>query len=190
LDAATIRAYICAAEIAMYELAIFHPPTLATPFDSALDHKRIGYLTNCLKACQDYTECYLSSDLIHVTTACGLLFSYCLKTLHKLSTLQDFMWDTTITKQTVDVVGLLERCADSADESNARLKEQIGEDSVFLKVARTLREMAPNWRATVAHEPSSNFGATAVETWPPADHMDLSLLDFSGDFWLNAPFDS
>lgn len=122
-------------------------------------------------------------------TASGLLFSYCLKTLHKLSTLQDFIWDTTVAKQMVDVVGLLESCAVSAEESNARLKEQTGEDSVFLKAARTLREMAPNWRVAVAHEPSSNVGATAVETWPAVDHMDLSLLDFSGDFWLNAPFD-
>ncbi|KAH5067517.1 hypothetical protein HBI25_198180 [Parastagonospora nodorum] len=185
----TINAYLCAAAIAIHELAIFHPPTVATPFNSALDHKRIGYLTNCLQACQDYTESYLNSDMIYVTTASGLLFSYCLKTLHKLSTLQDFMWDTTIAKQTVDVVGLLERCAGSAEESNARLKEQTGEDSVYLKAARTLREMAPNWRVAVAHEPSSNGDATAVETWPAVDHMDLSLLDFSGDFWLNAPFD-
>jgi hypothetical protein len=124
-----------------------------------------------------------------MTTASGLLFSYCLKTLHKLSTLQDFMWDAAVAKQSVDVVSLLERCADGAEEGNARLKEQTGEDSVFLNAARTLREMAPSWRVAMAHEPSVGGVTAAMYSWPAVEPMDLSLLDFSGDFWLNAPFD-
>ena len=49
--------------------------------------------------------------------------------------------------------------------------------------------MAPNWRVAVAHEPPNSGDATAAGTCPAVDYMDLSLLDFSGDFWLDAPFD-
>jgi hypothetical protein len=100
-------------------------------------------------------------------------------------TLQDPVWDTTLARETVDVVALLERCADAADKSNAQLKKETGEESVFFNAAKTLREMAPNWRTTIAQESHD----TVAEHWNAADPIDLSLMDFSGDFWLNAPFD-
>lgn len=184
----TIVTYLSSADITIHELAILHSPTYPSSFAPVLDHKRTDYLTACLQACQNWTEYYLSSDLIITTTAASLLFSYCLKTIHKLTILRDSVWNASLAGHSVDVVWLLERCADAAEKSNAKLKKQTGQDSVFSHAARVLRDMVPNRRTIVAQE-SQVSSEASVESWAPVEPTDLSLLEFSGDFWLNSPFD-
>ncbi|KAF2621479.1 hypothetical protein BU25DRAFT_435520 [Macroventuria anomochaeta] len=152
-----------------------------------LDHKRTEHLMACLQTCHACTEVYLSSDLINSTTPSGLLFSYCLNTLHKLSTLQDPMWDTALVRQTVDVVSLLERCADAVEKSNTQVREKTGEDSAFLVAAKTLRELAHDWRTNSSQENQVASGSE-LESWGAVEPIDLSLMEFSSDFWLNVPF--
>jgi hypothetical protein len=152
-----------------------------------LDYKRTEYLMACVQSCRLYAEYYLNSDLINITMASGLVFSYSIKLLHKLSTLQDPLWDTAIVREIVDVVTLFERCAAAAENCNAQLKEEMGEDSVFLVAAKRLRELAPSWQITVAHEPQVS-GDPALEGWNGVEGVDLAPLDFSDDFWLNVPF--
>jgi hypothetical protein len=183
----TVVAYLCAAEVAIYELAALHPPNPSSQFNALLDHKRIGYLMACVQSCKFFTEYYLSSDLIHITMSKGLIFSYCLKLLHKLSTLQDPNWDTAVVRETVDLVELLQHCAAVADRCNELLKAETGEDSVFLVAAKTLRDTAPSWKVTLVQEPQLDGDAT-LEGWASAEAMDLPPIDFSDDFWLNAPF--
>jgi hypothetical protein len=183
----TILAYLYAAEVAIYELAVLHPPTPSLHFNALFDHRRIEYLMACVQSCKLCVEHYLGSDLIHMTMASGLIFSYCLKLLHKLSTFQDPNWDTAIVRRTVDLVELMHNCAAVADQCNARLKEETGEDSVFLIAAKTLRDTAPSWRLTSAQEPQLN-GDAALEGWAGVEAMDLPPIDFSDDFWLNAAY--
>jgi hypothetical protein len=117
------------------------------------------------------------------------VFSYCAKMLHKLSTLQDPHWDTALVPETVDVVGLIERCADAAERSNAILKAETGEDSVFIMAAKTLREMAPTWRVSTTYEQTQLSGNEAVmDGWNGAEVMDLPMVDLSDDFWLSGLF--
>jgi hypothetical protein len=151
-----------------------------------LDYKRTEYLMACVQSCITYTEYYLCSDLVNITMASGLVFSYSIKLLHKLSTLQDPHWDTAIVREMVSVVTLFERCATNAEAHNAELKEETGEDSVFLVAAKTLRDMAPTWRITLPHETQMS-GDTVVEGWNGVEAMDLPPLDFSDDFWMNVP---
>jgi hypothetical protein len=173
--------------VAIYELAISHPLTPFSHTSTLLNQKRTTYLIACLETCRACTEHYLNSDLICITIASGLIFSYCVRTLHRLSTLQDPNWDTAIVRETVDVVGLLERCAVLADRSNEKLKKETGEDSIFIHAARTLRETAPSWRVSTTQDLQTG-GDSVTEGWSGAEAMDLPLMDFSDDFWLNAPF--
>jgi hypothetical protein len=165
------------------------PPPISSLQSIHIDHKRMNYLLACLQTCKSCTESYLNSDLIYTTIGSGLIFSYCAKTLHKLSTLQDPQWDTALVPETVDVVGLLERCADAAERSNAVLKAESGEDSVFVMAAKTLREMAPTWRVFAAYEETHLSGSEAVmDGWNGAEAMDLPMVDLSDDFWLSGLF--
>jgi hypothetical protein len=143
----------------------------------------------CLQTCKNCTESYLNSDLIYTTIGSGLIFSYCAKTLHKLSTLQDPHWHTGLVPETVDVVGLLERCADAAERSNEILKAETGEESVFVMAAKTLREMAPTWRVSDTYEQTQLSGSGAVISgWNGGEAMDLPMVDLSDDFWLSGLF--
>jgi hypothetical protein len=164
-------------------------PHISSFHSDNLDHKRMNYLLACLQTCKSCTESYLSSDLIYTTIGSGLVFSYCAKTLNKLSTLQDPHWDSALVLETVDVVGLLERCADAAERSNEILKAETGEDSVFVMAAKTLREMAPTWRVSATFEQPQTSGSEAVmDGWHGAEAMDLPMVDLSDDFWLSGLF--
>jgi hypothetical protein len=165
------------------------PPPISPLQSIHLDHKRIRYQLACLQTCKNCTESYLNCDLIYTTIGSGLVFSYCAKMLHKLSTLQDPHWDTALVPETVDVVGLIERCADAAERSNAILKAETGEDSVFIMAAKTLREMAPTWRVSTTYEQTQLSGNEAVmDGWNGAEVMDLPMVDLSDDFWLSGLF--
>jgi hypothetical protein len=183
----TVAAYIFAAEVSIYELAFLRPPC-PSPYNALLDHKRTEYMIACVEICKACTERYLVSDLIHMTMASGLTFSYCAKTLHRLSTLQDPNWDTAIVTNAVNVVELLERCADAADRSNDTLKAETGEDSVLAIAAKTLRDMAPSWRVPIAQESQMANGDAVMDGWTSTEGLDLQLMDFTDDFWLNGPF--
>jgi hypothetical protein len=177
----TVTAYFYAAEVAIYEIAILQPPT---NFNELFDHKRIDCLMSCVQICKLWAEYYLASDIVHMTMATGLTFSYCVKVLHKLSTLQDPNWDTGIVRGSVDLVDLFLQCAAVADACNERLKVETGEDSVFRFAAKTLRDTAPSWKVMGTQETQ----AVEVNGWAGVEAMDLPPIDFSDDFWLNAPF--
>ena len=140
----------------------------------------------CLQTCKNCTEHYFDSDFIKITTPTSLVFSYCTKVLHKLATLHDAGWDPTIVREMVDIVGLLERCAAAAERCDAELKAETGERSIFAMAAKALRESAPNW--CVHYQEPQMDGEEAMEGWSAGEGIDLPLMDFSDDFWLNAPF--
>jgi hypothetical protein len=184
----TVASFLYGAEVAIYELALICPPAPSLTFNALLDHKRIEYLVTCVQVCKLAAEYYLASDLVHVTMASGLIFSNGLKVLHKLSTLQYPNWDTSIVRGSVDLVELTQHCASVADACNERLKGETGYDSVFHVAAKTLRETAPSWRFVGAQEQQVN-GDAALENWAGVETMGFPPIDFSDDFWLNAPFD-
>lgn len=126
-----------------------------------------------------------------MTMGPGLIFSYSMKTLHKLSTMQDPQWNTAIVRDLVDAETLINNCAVKSDQSNALLKAECGQDTVFAYAAKMLRDMAPKWHimggrdAEIGRDPAP---ATATDNWNGMDAMDLPPIDFSDDFWLNVPF--
>lgn len=187
----TVTTYLHAAEVAICELAMF-PSISATPQPSAiLDYKRIDYMMQCVQCCKTCTEYYLQADLIHVTVASGLIYSYCIKTLHKLSTLQDPQWDSTLVSGIFDAANLFERCAVAADLCNVKLKEETGEDSVFRIAAKMLRDAAPTWRLSSAQEqPAQGNGDVGLVGWIGFEGMELPSVDFSDDFWMTAAFNT
>jgi hypothetical protein len=187
----TVTTYLHAAEVSIYELAMF-PSISATPQASPiLDYKRIDYMMQCVQSCKICTDYYLNVDLIHITVASGLIYSYCIKTLHKLSTLQDPQWDSTVVSEIFDAADLFERCAVAADLCNVKLKEETGEDSVFRIAAKMLRETAPTWRVSGAQEmPAQGGGDVGLGGWNSLEGMDLPSVDFSDDFWMTAAFNT
>jgi hypothetical protein len=88
-------------------------------------------------------------------------------------------------RETVDITGLMERCAASGDSVNARLKGETGEDSIYAFAAKTLRDTAPNWRV---YDREVDAGNAAGWSGNGRDAVDLGAMDFSDDFWLNGPF--
>jgi hypothetical protein len=141
----------------------------------------------CLQLCKQCTEQYLNLDFINITTPTSLVFTHCLRNLHKLATLPDAGWDPTIVRQTVNIVGLLDLCAAGAERVDVKLKEETGEDSVFAMAAKSVRDSAPpNWR--MPNPELQNGGDTVMEGWTGNEALDLPFVDFSDDFWVNAPF--
>jgi DUF971 family protein len=84
----------------------------------------------------------------------------------------------------LDLVEFFLQCAAVADACNQRLKDETGEDSVFRLAAKTLRDTAPSWKIVSAQETQD----VVVNGWAGVETMDLPPIDFSDDFWLNAPF--
>jgi hypothetical protein len=111
------------------------------------------------------------------------LLTPAVKVLHQLATLQDACWDPALVRETVDITGLMERCAASSDSVNVRLKEETGEDSIYALAAKTLRESAPNWRVYDREVDAGNAAG-----WNGGEAVDWAGMDFSDDFWLNGPF--
>lgn len=68
----TIAAYLLAAEVAIYELAILPPHATTSQYGTIFDHQRLEYLIACLQSCQTWTERYLTSDLLKMTTVSGV----------------------------------------------------------------------------------------------------------------------
>jgi hypothetical protein len=187
----TVTTYLHAAEVAIYELAMFQPSSPTSHVSAILDYKRIDYMMHCVQSCKICTDYYLKVDLIHITVASGLIYSYCIKTLHRLSTLHDPQWDPTVVSEIVDAAELFERCAVAADLCNVKLKEETGEDSVFRIAAKMLRDAAPTWRVSVAQEPPAQAsGEVSLEVWNGLEGMDLPSVDFSDDFFMTAAFNT
>lgn len=186
----TVTTYLHAAEVAIYELAMIHPIS-PTQTSATLDYKRIDYMMQCVHSCKVCTEYYLQADIIHITVASGLIYSYCIKALHKLSTLQDPQWDSTVVSEMFDAADLFERCAVAADLCNVRLKEETGEDSVFRIAAKMLRDVAPSWRVAGAQETQAQeSGDGNLWGWNGLEGMDLPSVEFSDDFWMTAAFNT
>lgn len=148
---------------------------------------------SCVQACKACSEYYLEGELIRMTMASGLIFSYCMKTLHKLSTIQDPQWNTAIVRDMVDAETLIQNCAKLAEQSNVKLRAECGEETVFSYAAKMLRDMAPKWHIMGGQDAelgrdAAAVTATAAESWSGMDAIDLPPIDFSDDFWLNAPF--
>lgn len=180
--------------MSIYELALLQPSASVTSSSSNLNHRRISYLMSCVQTCKACTEYYLEGELIRMTMASGLIFSYSMKTLHKLSTVQDPQWNTAIVRDMVDAETLIHNCATMAEQSNVELSADCGQDTVFKYAAKMLKDMAPKWHimggqdAELGRDPAATTAAVASENWNGMEAMDLPPIDFSDDFWLNAPF--
>jgi hypothetical protein len=178
------------AEVAIYELALLQPPP---PTDSpslyqqpVFDPKRIEYLTACLNTCKAARDHFLAGDIASITASSMLIFPYCIKVLYKLSTVINIPgWDLAIVKATVDIVQCLEQAADVAERANAKFKEETGDDSVFALAAETLRATAPSWRVPSSDANEVVGDLAAAVGWNCGISGDVSLLDFSDDFWLS-----
>ncbi|KAF1950308.1 hypothetical protein CC80DRAFT_578659, partial [Byssothecium circinans] len=181
----SIVAYIYTTQVEIYELALVQPTSQITLNSSILNYIRTDYLMKCFQACKSCTQYFIASDIITSTTPTKLTFSHGLRVLHKLATFQDASWDPSIVRQTVDIVGLLERCAAGLEQANARLKEETGEDSVLVIGVKMLRDSVPSW-SVQNQEPQT--GDSAMDEWTSTEGMDLPLMGFSDDLWLNAPF--
>ncbi|KAF2031503.1 hypothetical protein EK21DRAFT_62946 [Setomelanomma holmii] len=172
--------------VSINELAMLQPSSPSAAPSLILDFKRSDYLMACLEACRTCTDYFLLQGFLRVSGPIKLLFGYCIKVIFKLATFQDPIWNTAVVKESVDLLALLERCAVAAERANDTLKEETGEDSVFLIAAKTLRETAPQWRVPA---PAVGMGDGVVgDGWIGNDGMDVSMMDFSDEFWLNAPF--
>lgn len=118
-----------------------------------------------------------------------LIFPYCLKILHKLATFKGIPgWDPTIITRTIDIVQCLEQLAEMAERANEMYKEETGEESVFSAAAEILRATAPSWAIPGAPQGAAEGDAGAMMGWNDGAGSDLSMLDFSDDFWLSGPF--
>lgn len=184
---ASVVALKSTARISIYEFALLDHTAQASPTNIVFDHKRTNHLMAYLHSCKEFTEQYLNLDLINITTPTCFAFAYCIRNLSKLATLSNAGWDQTIVLQTVDIIGLLDLCAANADKVNVRLKEKLGEDSVFAMAAKSVRDSAPrNWR-TPSTEPQGS-GDALTEEWTSTEGLDTSFVDFSDEFWLNTLF--
>jgi hypothetical protein len=185
-----ISAVLSTARVAIYELALLFPyqPTSTNILHR---HKRTSYLTSCFQTCKSCTERYLDVDIVNFTAPTKLIFAYSLKVLHRLCTLQDADWDPALARQDVDLISVLQRCAVSAEEANARLRQVTGEDSVFKFAAVSMRESAANWAVAGAETQEGAGGggamAMAMNGWAAVgDGFEMPGMDFSEDFWMNS----
>ncbi|CAO2654662.1 Nn.00g113950.m01.CDS01 [Neocucurbitaria sp. VM-36] len=181
----TIIAYLCNAEVNIYELSLIQPPP---SYQYPSDFKRIEYLTSCLQSCKAGVDYFLAADtdIAYISGPCMLIFAHSLKVLYKLSTLNhDSGWDPKAVRETVDIVRALEQAAAVTEQSNARIKEQTGEDSVLAAAAVSMRSTAPNWRI----EEVAVDDATKMSEWIGGGGVDPSFIEFSDNLWLSGAFD-
>lgn len=184
---ASIIALKSTARISIYELAIQDSTTQANTGSTVFDHRRATHLMACLQLCKQFMEQYVTFDLITITVPTSSAFAHSLRNLYKLSTLRDAGWDAAIVRQTVDIVESLDLCAAAAETVNTKLKEKIGEDSVFTMAARSVRDLVPpNWR--VQNTEPQISGATVTEGWTGTAGLDISYDEFLDESWLNALF--
>lgn len=153
----------------------------------AFESRRIEYLMELLqtcKACQDHA---LAGDAMSLTAPSMLVWSYCCKVLYRLSSIKGIPgWDPTIVQSTVDIVQCLERLADIAERANAEYKAETGDDTVFAAAAETLRTLAPNWKLPTSA--NDDTLGNAVDGWNSGIGGDMTMLDFSNDFWMPSAF--
>jgi hypothetical protein len=185
LETGTVIAYLHAAEASIYELALLQPPTLLMRY---CDHnlKRIEYLTGLLQTCKACTEHFLAFDLSHITAPMMIMFGYSVKLCYCLLTLQMNGWDTAMARLTLDPAVCFERAIQHCESTDAALRLETGEDSMFKQAAETMRATAPQWRVPAGQNDPS-LGLEALTSAHDFSLMDLPNLEFSEDFWLNIP---
>jgi hypothetical protein len=153
----------------------------------AFEPRRIEYLMELLQTCKACRDHALTGDVMSLTAPSMLIWSYCCKILYRLSSITGVPgWDPTIVKSTVDIVQCLEKFAEIAERANTEYKAETGEDTVFAAAAETLRAIAPNWKPpTTEHD---NAMGNAADGWNSGIGGDMTMLDFSNDFWMPSAF--
>lgn len=182
----TVLAFLHNTEVAVYELALLQQSNLNLSPQHPSNYKCITYLASCLETCKACTDCFLMADIAYISMPSMVIFMSCIRVLYKLSTLQEPAWNTSLVCSTVDIVQCLQQAAAAIEQSNDKLKQEIGEDSVLAATAVTMRSIAPNWR--IPDQDIALRDSTAVGPWCSADGVDMSMMDFSDDFWLHGTF--
>lgn len=184
-ETGTVIAYLYAAEASIYELALLQPPTLLMRY---CDHnlKRIEYLTGLLQTCKACTEHFLVFELSHLTAPMMIMFGYSIKLCYCLLTLQMTGWDTAMARMNMDPAICFERAIQHCENTNAALKLETGEDSIFKQAAETMRVTAPQWKVPVEGQDAS-LGLESLTSGNEFNLIDVPSLEFSEDFWLNIP---
>lgn len=119
-----------------------------------------------------------------------LMYSYSIKTIYRLSTFQDFGWNSQVARDTFDLVDCMEQAVVKAQQANAMLKEETGEESVFAVAAENMMAMAGNWRLPHEHGTNEVLREGGATGWTVAglEGLDLPTFDFSNDYWLSGTF--
>ncbi|KAI8942355.1 hypothetical protein NX059_000431 [Plenodomus lindquistii] len=185
LQHSSIIAYLHTAETSILELAFHTSSTLSTnpSFQStqSMELSRISSLNSLLQSCASCVTVFLSIDMVSMTTTCMLIYAYSLRLLYRLSTPNDAVpgWDPQIARDTISIGACVEHAAQKVESTNARLREDLGEDSMFAAAAKIMRATAGNW--ALPGEVQSD--GMEDEGW--SSSVDLAMVDFSNDFWLS-----
>lgn len=97
----------------------------------------------------------------------------------------DAEWDPAIARATVNITQYLEQAAEIAFQANAKYKMETGEDSVLAVASETLRSTASHWSVPPIDGGASVSQSLALGEGPG---IDMSLIDFSDDFWMTQTF--
>jgi hypothetical protein len=140
-------------------------------------------LLETCKACRDHAS---YGDVMSLTAPSMLVFSYCMKTLYRFSSLKGIPdWIPAAVQSTVDIAQCLERFAEIAEQTNAKHKDETGEDTLFASAAVTLRAAAPNWKLPTTEQEDAM--GNPADVWN-GGIGDMGLMDFSNDFWMPNAF--
>lgn len=188
-----VRAHMHSTEVAIYELAMFHPSS-SSAFKST-DYKRREYLQAGLESAKAFLECFLAIDAADYP---GLSFwlmieyAHSAQVLYRLCLLDDPGWDRSLARQSADIIYYLEQTVLKMEKAHEIGDYSVNGDdgSLFTKAAAALKVTIPLWTTTL-----EQVGAvTTAQGQGMSDtvnaQVDPMLMDFTDDTWLTDMFAS
>ena len=110
-----------------------------------------------------------------------LHFSRCTHILYRLSLMDDPAWDRGAIARTVDLLGVLERCAALYEAVPAAVGLGIDGNDIYTRAGEVLRASVPMWRKAL-EESGAITGVTEV------GQGDMVPMDFTADGWFTDVF--
>jgi hypothetical protein len=166
--------FILSTEISIYETAHQWP---FVPGELSL--QRINYFNSCLRSLQEYYKIYFTLSPSAYRGINFNLFAQAAGTLIallRLTLVDDPSWDKEATRQTCDVIQILEQMAKNLEDvpKHTGLIIDDEEENIFANAAKIMRNIKAHWESEITANQLNSLTQSAY-------NEGFNLLD---DFWL------
>ncbi|KAH8175191.1 Zn2/Cys6 DNA-binding protein [Sarocladium implicatum] len=194
LERRQVKSYMLVAQAMVNELPLYPVAPNARRL-ATIDLERTTCFYECVQAiteCLDNFFSFTPAEMFAQPMTVHLHFSHCIHILYRLSLMDDPGWDRSAVSTSVDLLGMLERCAAMYAAMPASMGLETDGTDVYSQAAEVFRSTIPVWRrameAAGAIPADTGSGLGQQQDQEPMTGQELALMDMTMDGWFTDVF--